>query len=152
MVESSKVSTVGGDLNDFNRNEAGEISPTIENFFRYCSERKLMAVRCEQCETIQLPPRPFCSKCYSSNLEWFKLKGKGKLLTYSIVHVPPPQFETMAPYAVGVVKLEEGVNLPGIIKLKDMKNLNIDMELIVDFETLPFESWLGRTRYYFKEP
>ena len=100
MSESSKISTVGGDLNDFTRNDAGEISPTIENFYRYCSERKLMAVKCQQCEKIQLPPRPFCSKCHSSDLEWLKLKGRGKLLTYSIVHIPPPQGLWLSPHYI----------------------------------------------------
>ncbi len=148
----SKISTAGGILEDFTTTDDGKISPTIENFYKFCLERKLMAVKCKKCNTIFVPPRPFCSECYSSNLVWIELKGKGVLLTYSIVHVPPPQFESLAPYAVGIVKLEEKVSLPGTIKVKKIEDLEIGMELIVDFETLPKKTWLGRTRYYFREP
>ncbi len=147
-----KISTLGGDLEDFARGPDGKIYPTIENFYAYCSQRKLMGVVCSKCGNIMVPPRLSCYKCNSPDLDWVGLKGRGNLLTYSIVHVAPPQFQTMVPYVVGIVKLEEGASLPGIIKPKKMEAIKIGMELVVDFETLPEKNWLGRTRYYFKQP
>src|SRR5713101_6564124 len=37
--------------------------PTIEEFYKYCSERKLMAVRCIRCRQVMVPPRAICSNC-----------------------------------------------------------------------------------------
>lgn len=147
-----KVFTVGGDLTDFTRNQDDQISPTVENFYRFCSERKLMGVKCKSCGNVLVPPRLFCPKCHSSNLDWISLIGKGNLQTYSEVHIAPPDFQSIVPYFIGIVKLEEGVSLPGIIKLRKNEDIQIGMELIVDFETVPVESWPGSTRYYFKQP
>ena len=60
--------------------------PTIEEFYRQCAERKLMAVRCVRCKHIMVPTRQICPKCRSSRVEWVQLGTKGKLVTYTIVH------------------------------------------------------------------
>lgn len=146
------ASTFGGDLEDFIRDENGNIYPTIENFYRFCSERKLMGIKCKKCGTILVPPRMSCSKYDSYDFDWIELKGKGKLLTYSIVHVAPTDFQAIAPYIVGIVELEEGPKLPGIVKLKEIDDVKIGMDLLVDFETTSAKSWVGNTRYYFKQP
>jgi uncharacterized OB-fold protein len=86
--------------------------PTIEEFYKYCSERKLMAVRCIRCRQVMVPPRAICSNCRHSRVEWVELSQKGKLVTYTIVHVSPPQFKHMTPYAVGIVEMPEGVKIP----------------------------------------
>jgi uncharacterized OB-fold protein len=145
-------STVGGDLEEFVRDENGNIYPTIENFYRFCSERKFMGIKCKECGTILIPPRMSCLKCDSSHFDWVNLKGKGKLLTYSIVHIAPTDFQATAPYIVGIVELEEGRKLPGIVKLKEIEDIKIGMDLVVDFEKASTESWVGNTRYYFKQP
>src|SRR5205814_1901871 len=87
--------------------------PTIEEFYKYCSERKLMAVRCIRCRQVMVPPRAICSNCRHSRVEWVELGQRGKLVTYTIVHVSPPQFKHMTPYAVGIVEMpEEGRDEP----------------------------------------
>ena len=116
--DNKDASTVGGDLEDFVRDENGKIYPTIENFYRFCSERKLMGVKCKDCGTIIVPPRMNCSKCNSYNFDWIDLKGKGKLLTYSVVQIAPNNFQTIIPDIVGIVELQEVLNLPLIIKIK----------------------------------
>jgi len=146
------ASTVGGDIEDFTRDENGNIYPTIENFYRFCSERKLMGIKCKECGNILAPPKMSCSKYDSYKFDWITLKGKGKLLTYSIVHVAPTDFQAIAPYIVGIVELEEGPKLPGIVKLKKVEDIKIGMDLVTDFEKTSIESWVGNTRYYFKQP
>jgi uncharacterized OB-fold protein len=146
------IATVGGDLEEFVRDENGNIYPTIENFYRFCSERKLMGIKCKECGTIFVPPKMSCSKYDSYNFDWITLKGRGKLLTYSIVHVAPTDFQAIAPYIVGIVELEEGLKLPGIVKLKEIEDIKIGMDLVVDFEKTSTKSWVGNTRYYFKQP
>lgn len=123
---------------------------TIEQFYKFVSERKLMAAKCKKCGTILLPPRPMCTKCFSSDLEWVELKNKGKLLTYTVIHVSSKQFESLIPYAVGIVKLEDGPKLPGMIQDVEPEKISVGMSLEVDFDTTIPSEWPTWPRYFFK--
>src|SRR5438034_3607912 len=83
---------------------------------------------------------------------YLQLSARGKLVTYTVVHVAPPQFKHMTPYAVGIVEMPEGVNVPSIIRTSRLESLKIGMELEVDFSPRPQESgWPQWPRYFFKE-
>jgi uncharacterized protein len=111
-----------------------------------------MAVRCVRCRHVMVPPRSICPNCRSTQVEWVQLSQHGKLVTYTIVHVSPPQFKHMAPYAVGIVAMPEGVKLPGIIRTSRLESLKIGMELEVDFSPVVQDSaWPQWPRYFFKE-
>ena len=123
---------------------------TIESFYQFAKEGKLMAAKCKKCGTLLLPPRPVCTNCFSENFEWIELKGKGKLLTYTIIHVAPPQFQSMTPYAVGIVKLEDGPDLPGMIRDIEPEKIRVGMDLTVDFDKTVPSQWPMWPRYFFK--
>jgi len=123
---------------------------TIESFYHFIKEGKLMAARCNKCDTLLLPPRPICTNCFSEDFEWVELKGKGKLLTYTVIHVAPPQFQSMTPYAVGIVKLEDGPNLPGMIRNIEPEKIKVGMNLTVDFDRSVPSQWPVWPRYFFR--
>ena len=124
---------------------------TIEQFYKYINQGKLMGGKCKKCGAIHLPPRPLCDKCFSKEFEWVEISRKGKLLTYTIIHVAPPQFEQMAPYAVGIIQLENGPRIPGMIRGIEHEEIEIGMELTVNFDTTAVPSqWPQWPRYYFK--
>jgi uncharacterized OB-fold protein len=125
---------------------------TIESFYKFVKEKKIMGAQCNKCGTTTLPPRPMCPKCFSQDLKWKEMPKEGKLLTYTVIHVCPQQFQSLAPYAVGVVELADGAHLPGMIKGVAMDKIKIDMKLAVDFEETPTTAatWPQWTRYYFK--
>ncbi len=123
---------------------------TIESFYKFVSERKLMAAKCSKCGTLLLPPRPVCTKCLSTDFKWVELKGKGKLLSYTVIHVSPMQFQSMAPYTVGIVELEDGPHLPGMVRDVEPEKIRVGMDLIVDFyKSVPSE-WPLWPRYFFR--
>ena len=128
----------------------GAIVQNVENFYRFCAERRLMGVKCKSCGSVTSPPRPFCPKCFAAVLEWTELKGQGELLTFTVIHFPPSQFQALAPYPVGIVKMHEGPHLPGIIKNVKLEDLKIGMRLQVDFETAIPKEWPRWPRYFFK--
>jgi uncharacterized OB-fold protein len=124
---------------------------TIEQFYKYINQGKLMGGKCKKCGAIHLPPRPLCNKCFSKEFEWVEISRKGKLLTYTIIHVAPPQFEQMAPYAVGIIQLEKGPKIPGMIRGIEHEEIEIGMELTISFDTTAVPSqWPQWPRYYFK--
>jgi len=133
--------------------EKNEIPPfTIEQFYKFLSEKKLMAAQCKECGARFLPPRPVCTGCYSDNLIWIQLKPQGKLITYTIIHVAPQRFQPFVPYAYGIVELESGLRLPGMIKGVEHEKIRIGMELEVAFEPTATEDWPKWPVYYFKPP
>jgi uncharacterized OB-fold protein len=144
------ASKAGEEKGAFIRGEDGTILPTVENFYRFCAERKLMGVKCKVCNTIIWPPRGICPKCLADQLDWIEFKGKGKLLTYTVIHFPPSQFQALAPYAVGILRLEEGPQLPGMIKNVKLGDLRIGMDLKVDFEVTIPKEWPRWPRYFFE--
>ena len=122
---------------------------TIDQFYKFLSEGKLMAGKCTHCGKIHLPPRPLCDKCFSQEFTWVEVTPKGKLLTYTIIHIAPQQFQDMTPYAVGIIQLENGAKLPGMIT--GTKQLQIGMDLTVDFTTCTAaQPWPQWPRYCFK--
>lgn len=125
---------------------------TIEQFYKYVEQGKLMGGKCKKCGTIYLPPRPVCNKCFSKDFEWVEISPRGKLLTYTIIHVAPVQFQSMVPYAVGIVQLEKGLKIPGMIKGVKHEKIKIGMELQIVFEKSSAKSsqWPQWPRYYFK--
>jgi uncharacterized OB-fold protein len=124
---------------------------TIESFYKFVKEKKLMGVQCNKCGALTLPPRPLCPKCLSKDLRWKESSKQGKLVTYTVIHVCPQQFQSLAPYAVGIVELADGAHLPGMIKGVAIDQIKIGMNLTVDFEDAPAATaWSQWTRYYFK--
>lgn len=124
---------------------------TVEQFYKNILKGKLLGGKCKKCGKTHLPPRPLCSECFSKEFEWVELPQKGRLLTYTIIHVAPPQFQGMVPYAVGIVQLEDGVNIPGIIRGVALEQIKIGMLLTLDFGTCAStQLWPQWPRYYFK--
>ncbi|HIE19296.1 TPA: DNA-binding protein, partial [Candidatus Bathyarchaeota archaeon] len=58
--------------------------------------------------------------------------------------------QPFAPYAYGIVELENGLRLPGMIRETEHENLKIGMELEVVFEPAVTEEWPKWPTYYFK--
>jgi hypothetical protein len=80
---------------------------------QYLEQEKLMGSRCQKCEARYVPPRSICVKCYSSDMEWVEMKGKGKLAAFTCISIAPPfmieqGYNRKNPYISGVVELEEG--------------------------------------------
>jgi uncharacterized OB-fold protein len=124
---------------------------TIEQFYKFLLQGKLMAGKCRKCGKTHLPPRPLCDNCFSQEFKWIEVSGKGKLLTYTIIHIAPPQFQAIAPYAVGIIQLENSLKIPGMISGVAPEQLKIGMDLTIDFgicsTTQPWPQW---PRYCFK--
>ena len=125
-------------------------APTIENFYKFCAEKKLMGVTCTGCKKVIVPPRGLCPQCGNSDMNWTELPRKGKLVTYTVIHVSPAQFQELTPYAVGIVEFGEGVRLPGMIRNVKLKDLKIGMELQTDFEATVPSEWPRWPRYFFR--
>ena len=96
------------------------------SYEKYLNEEKLMGSKCKQCDAVFVPPCTICVKCYSSDMEWVEMKGKGKLAAFTCISVGPPfmikeGYDRNNPYCVGVVELEEGSRVDARIEGVDTK-------------------------------
>jgi uncharacterized OB-fold protein len=124
---------------------------TIDQFYKFLSQSKLMAAKCQKCGKIHLPPRPICDNCYSQEFTWTEVSGKGKLLTYTVIHVAPAQFQALAPYMVGIIQLDSGLKLPGMISGVSESQVKVGMELAIDFNACASgPAWPHWQRYCFR--
>jgi uncharacterized OB-fold protein len=124
---------------------------TIEQFYKHINQGKLLGGRCTKCGKVHLPPRPICDNCYSKSFKWIEIPTRGKLLTYTVIHIAPAQFQSIAPYAIGIIQLTDGLKIPSMIKGVPQEQIKIGMELMMVFgacdATQPWPHW---PRYYFK--
>jgi len=67
----------------------------------------VLARKCTKCDELHLATVYFCKKCGSKKFEDSILKGSGKVVTYTIMTVPPAGFEDLAPYAWVVMELDD---------------------------------------------
>jgi len=75
----------------------------VNDFIDYLEKGKVMGSRCKECGLVFFPPRADCYKCLSSDMEWFEVSGKGKLVTYSRLEYAPVGFGDDLPYCIAVL-------------------------------------------------
>ncbi len=125
--------------------------PTPSRYWREIPQRyRLEANRCKNCGIVFFPPRLVCSHCKKREFEETKLAEKGKVLTFTIIRVPPQQFVDQAPYAVGIVELDDGVKLTGQIVDCDLEDLKIGQRVKIEFRKIFDEGEAGILCYGYK--
>ena len=59
-----------------------------ERFFRTLrDEGRLLAVHCPVCKVDQLPPRPFCERCFSELTEYVDAPSEGRVAAVTVARV-----------------------------------------------------------------
>lgn len=88
------------------------ITPISQPFWDHLRNDAFTLQRCNSCEEWIFYPRAHCPHCFSESLRWEEASGRGYLKTWSIVHRPGnAAWQELAPFAVGVVELEEGPSM-----------------------------------------
>ena len=125
--------------------------PTPSRYWREIPQRyRFEASKCKNCDTIFFPPRLICPECKKREFEETKLAEEGKILTYTIIRVPPRQFVDQVPYAVGIVELDDGVKLTGQIVDCDFEDLKIGQKVKLEFRKIFDEGEAGILCYGYK--
>ena len=114
----------------------GKVSFTSEtkaaDFVTYLEQGKVMATRCRQCGSSYFPPKMDCPKCLSSDVEWFEIKGNGKLITYTVVNYAPTGFDDDVPYILAIARFGDGLQIFGRLSRDiETSDIKVGMELRV---------------------
>jgi uncharacterized OB-fold protein len=87
------------------------VSAFTAPFWNGLAEGRFLSTWCNGCRRFTFPPKPHCPKCWSIAVEWKELGGSGRLYSYTINYIPPRGMAVEAPYAIGIVDLDEQVRL-----------------------------------------
>lgn len=107
-----------------------------KKFYENLKERKFTTTKCKKCEKLFFPPKIICPYCWSLEIEWVELSGRGKIYAFSqhdrsLIFGPPD--------VIGLVELEEGI---GRIFAKiegKLEELKIGQEVKIDYEDISNE-------------
>ncbi len=125
--------------------------PTPSRDWREYPQRyRLEAGACTACDFVAFPPRLVCPKCGGREFVPAKLAEAGRLLTYTIIRVPPQPFEDQAPYAVGMAELDDGVKLTAQVVDCDFDALAVGMRVRLEFRKLSEDGGAGVIHYGYK--
>lgn len=86
---------------------------TLKAFFEEARAGRLTGIRCSRCGELAIPPKEFCAACHERAWEPIPLAGHGTIASFTVIRIPPRGRAPEAPYAVAVVRLDEGVSLLG---------------------------------------
>ena len=106
-------------------------------FIEAAKTGNVLARKCIKCNELHLATVYFCSKCGSKEFENSILKGTGKVVTYTIMTIPPAGFEDLAPYAWVVMELNgSGIRISGFLpNIQKPEDLQIGAVVkVVDFD------------------
>tara|TARA_B110000014_G_scaffold253057_1_gene232047 strand:+ start:494 stop:871 length:378 start_codon:yes stop_codon:yes gene_type:complete len=86
-------------------------------FIENAKAGNILARKCTKCGELHLATVYFCRKCGNKDFDNAIIEGKGKVVTYTIMTVPPEGFEEFAPYAWVVMELNDasGVRISGFL-------------------------------------
>lgn len=78
-----------------------------------------------------LPPRQVCPACGDDTLTEESLPIEGSLLSFTEIHVAPPEFVDRTPYVSAIADFGP-VNLTGIVRGADPESLDVGTPVRVD--------------------
>lgn len=123
-----------------------EPTPETQHFWDGTKEGELRLQHCSACNAPYFPPRSFCPRCHSRDVEIKVSSGRAKLLSYVISHRPAPGYEP--PYSVAIVALDDGPHLlTNIVECAQTPEaLVLDMALEVVFTPIAVDIHLPQFR------
>jgi len=117
-----------------------------ENPQRY----RMEAARCTRCGRTWFPPREICPSCRNVAFETTRLAGEGAVETFTVIHVAPSGFEDQSPYAVAIVKLDDGVRITCQLVDCDPGSIQLGMRVKTEFRKIQQDGHAGMIMYGYK--
>ena len=124
-------------------------SPETARYWQGCRAHELWLPYCLSCDRFHFYPRAFCPYCFSWEIEWRQVSGRGKLYSFAIQHrVWHPAWRGEVPYVTALVELDEGPRLyTNLVEVEpDPAHIHCDMPVEVVFEDMSDEISLPKFR------
>jgi len=126
----------------------------VPRFWREIPQRyNLIGNKCEVCNRVYFPPReacPYCRRKSIGKMKDMKFSGKGIVVTYTIIHEAPENFEGQAPYPMAIIQLDEGPKLTAQIVDCKTEDVKIGMRVKSTFRKIQEDGYIGAIYYGYK--
>jgi len=113
--------------------------PTVEEYLQNIQDGQFKAYKCVDCGMVIAPPSGSCYGCGSSKMDWTTVSGKGKLVSFTVIHIAPDEFADEVPYYIAIVELAEGTRvsarLLGYDPLKP-EDVKLGSDVKMEYETI----------------
>lgn len=107
------------------------------------SRYRLEAGKCRGCGKVVFPARRICPDCRGAEFEKVGLSRKGKVVTSTVIHVPPDDFLMEAPYVVAIVETPEGARFMTQIVDCEPSSVHPGMNVSLEFRLIRKEGNSG---------
>jgi len=105
---------------------------------------RLEAEKCASCGAIHYPPRLVCAECGAREFTAVVLPRDGKVVTFTIVRVPPAGFTEQSPLSIALVELSNGVRIMVQIgDVEDPESIEIGMPVRLEFRRVSSDGEAG---------
>lgn len=105
---------------------------------------RLEAARCTKTGKIYYPPRLVCPDGQCREFETVVLPREGKVVSFTVVRVPPAGFTEQSPLPIALVELTNGVRLMvQIADVADPAEIEIGMEVRLEFRRISSDGEAG---------
>ena len=98
----------------------------------------LIGTRCKSCGEVYFPPRreTSCPKCYELDMEDIPLSRMGRVLSYTIVHQAPREWQGPVPYGMALIELPEKAVFYSSLTECDLERIETGMQVELVLEAV----------------
>ena len=121
--------------------------PIASSWRAYPQAYRGEAGRCSKCGKMFFPPRQICNKCGGREFETFAMKRTGKVVTHTIIRTPGDNYTGEAPFAVGIIQVDDGPRITAQIVDVPFDELDIGMAVKLEFRRLYADGHSGVIEY-----
>jgi len=121
-------------------------APQTRPFWEAAARGELALPRCDACSQLNWYPPERCRACNADALSWTPVSGRGALFSWSVVERAwVKAFASHAPYATGLVALDEDPAVRIVTRIVDCEPaaLRMEMPLRAVFRPLRFDGVPG---------
>lgn len=109
----------------------------VNDFIDHLEKGNVMYTRCNSCGADYFPPRADCGQCLSSDMQWRKVTGTGKLVSYSRLEYAPVGFDADLPYSIAMLDYGDYQVFGRLGKDVDLAKVKIGMPMTTAVNELP---------------
>ncbi|MGD8393980.1 MAG: Zn-ribbon domain-containing OB-fold protein [Candidatus Eiseniibacteriota bacterium] len=124
--------------------------PTARAWREYPRRYRYEAGVCTKCGKWHFPARLVCDACGGRDFETRRMQRTGKILTHTIIRVPPAPFKDQAPYAVAVVEMDDGPRITMQVVDWQEGQLEVGQRVKLEFRRIYDDGAAGAIQYGYK--
>ena len=111
------------------------------------SRYRLEGARCDGCGHVSFPARTVCPACRGTGYAPCTVPAEGKVVTFTVIHVPPAEFKGQSPYVLAIVELAGGARLTCQVADVDPAAVVTGMPVRLEFRRIQEDGEAGVIAY-----